>query len=103
MSYCSFSQAMPDESELYRLLKEDRAVELLLISLWNQGGRPLDLHEMQIDEMEECLDHTVESYGFEDRAHVDRTFARLDSAIQRTCQAHPGLMERSAFIENVHS
>jgi hypothetical protein len=103
MSYGAFYQAMPEESDLLRFVKEDRAAELLLEHLWCHGSRPLDLREMDEDEMEEVLNDAVEILGFDDRVHVSRAFSKLESEIDRACEMFPGLMDRTVLVEQVHT
>ena len=101
MGYSPFYQAVPEGSELFRSLRTDRKMEALLCYLFPHGGHPLDIREDQdlIDDPE-MLDHLVKrSRHFESRAEAEETLEVLSGIIDRTCQAHPGLIDRVAFIE----
>lgn len=102
MGFATYYQAIPVESDLYHLLQEDRAVELLYMGLWH-NSKPLDVRETDPEELDELFDDIVERLGFENRDQVDRTFARLEAAAARACEADPDLISRTGFVEKVHS
>ncbi len=101
MGYCSFHQAVPENSDLFRLLENDRLAEALLTWFWSEGSHPLKFREMGDEDVEEHLNSYVK------QAKVKRTIAqsmfdRLKAAVKRTCIEHPGLEGRTAFLEKSH-
>ena len=101
MGYCSFHQAIPEESELYHLLETDPAAALVLEAFWHHGSYPLDLRECA-DEVEDILGKIAAGDETE-LAAVQTAFDRLEVSIERTCAANLGLKARTAFVEKVHA
>ncbi len=100
MGFSLYYQAIPEGSGLFRLLAEDRGAELVLCSVFHNGGRPLDLRENDDFDDPDLLDPLVgDSEYFGTLAEAEQTMAALMEEIDRTCLAHPGLMNRVMFVE----
>jgi hypothetical protein len=99
MGYCPFYQALPEASDLCRILESDLKARTLLMWLFNYGSRPFDMRELEENELTSILDDAAEEDEvFDSRGDVDITFVKLRDEIERADSAHPGLIDRTAFL-----
>lgn len=100
MGYCPFYQALPDESDLARLLRTDRQSLALMTALFPNGSRPFDLWEVGEGEIGDTLDWLSEEDDvFASREEAERTLDHLRAEMERATSRHPGLVDRMAYLE----
>ena len=60
MGYCPFYQALPEASDLCRILESDLKARTLLMRLFDYGSRPFDMRELEENELTSILDDAGE-------------------------------------------
>ncbi len=99
MGYRPYYQAIPESSDLYRLMQTDQPAAKLMALFADKGSRPLDLLEGGEDEVDDLLEFAIEDDEvFASREDAEAAFQRLKEAIDRTVKAHRGLMDRCALL-----
>ncbi|PHJ66101.1 hypothetical protein VF14_16155 [Nostoc linckia z18] len=93
--------AIPPSSTLYARLQHEKALTILVVSLFSYGCGIYRFFEIEPEEINEILEDAIEThqqtFGSELEAH--QVIAQLQSELRRTCQAYPGIEDRTALLE----
>jgi len=101
MGVCVHYWAIPPQSRLYERLKADRGFNALMAHLFPYGCGIYRFSEIELEEVEEILDHVVEKHraalGPEPEAR--RRIAEFLAELGRTRAEFPGIERRTAVLE----
>ncbi len=93
--------AIPPNSNLYLRLQSEKALSILVASLFPYGCGIFRFFEIEPEEIDEILENVVEVYPdiFESKVELDRVIAELRSQLTLTRQAFSGIEDRTAMLE----
>ncbi len=93
--------AIPPSSELYLRLQSEKALSILVASLFPYGCGIFRFFEIEPEEIDEILENVVEVYPevFESQLELDRVIAEFRSQLTLTRQAFLGIEARTAMLE----
>ncbi|WP_448267885.1 hypothetical protein [Nostoc sp. DSM 114159] len=93
--------AIPPDSTLYARLQAQKALSVLVVSLFPYGCGIFRFFEIEAEEINEILEDVIEThqetFGF--KLEADRVIAQLQSELRLTRQAYPGIEDRRALLE----
>ena len=93
--------AIPPKSTLYKRLQQEKAFNILMITLFDYGCGIFRFFEIDHDEVEEILEWVIESHrdmlGSESEAR--RWINEFQSELERTRNLYPGIEDRTALLE----
>jgi hypothetical protein len=105
MSVCVHYWAIPPNSRLYARLQEDRAFNVLMVSLFPYGCGVYQFYTIEPEEKKEILDEIVErnhaALGSETEAR--QRIMEFLAELERTRVEFPGIERRAYMIENCSS
>ena len=93
--------AIPPNSNLYLRLQSEKALSILVASLFPYGCGIFRFFEIEPEEIDEIIENVIEIHQevFESKLEVDRVIAELRSQLTLTRQAFPGIEDRTAMLE----
>jgi len=93
--------AIPPSSTLYARLQGDKALSILVFSLFPHGCGIFRFFEIYPEEIDEILEYFIETHQeiFGSELEADRVIAQLRSELRLTRQAYPGIEDRRASLE----
>jgi len=93
--------AIPPCSTLYARLQREKALSILVVSLFPHGCGIFRFFEIESEEINEILEDVIETHQetFGSELEADRVIAELRSELRLTCQAYPGIEDRTASLE----
>lgn len=94
--------AIPPSSTLYIRLQREKALSTLVVSLFSYGCGIYRFFEIDPEEINEVLEDVIETHQhtFGSELEAYQVIAELQSELRRTCQAYPGIENRTALLEN---
>ncbi|MEH2281265.1 MAG: hypothetical protein V7K90_07950 [Nostoc sp.] len=93
--------AIPPSSTLYARLQSEKALSILVASLFPHGCGIFRFFEIDPEEIDEILEYVIETHQeiFGSELEADRVIAQLRSELRLTRQAYPGIEDRRASLE----
>ncbi|GEM_PF-1796501 len=93
--------AIPPCSTLYTRLQSEKALSILVVSLFPYGCGIFRFFEIEPEEINEILEDVIETHQetFGSELEADRVIAELRSELRLTRQAYPGIEDRTALLE----
>ncbi|MEH2201345.1 hypothetical protein [Nostoc sp.] len=93
--------AIPPSSTLHSRLQREKALSLLVVSLFPYGCGIFRFFEIDPEEVNEILEDVIETHQetFGSELEADRVIAELRSELRLTRQAYPGIEDRIALLE----
>ncbi len=93
--------AIPPSSSLYLRLQSEKALSILVASLFPYGCGIFRFFEIEPEEIDEILENVIEIHQevFESKLEAERAIAELRSQLTLTRQAFPGIEDRTAMLE----
>ncbi|MEH2170936.1 MAG: hypothetical protein V7K41_30660 [Nostoc sp.] len=93
--------AIPPDSPLYACLQREKALSILVVSLFPYGCGIFRFFEIEPEEINEILEYVIETHQetFGSELETDRIIAELRSELRLTRQAYPGIKDRTASLE----
>ncbi|MBD2682553.1 MULTISPECIES: hypothetical protein [Nostoc] len=93
--------AIPPTSTLYARLQREKALSILVVSLFPHGCGIFRFFEIESEEINEILEDVIETHQetFGSELEADRVIAQLRSELRLTRQAYPGIEDRTASLE----
>ncbi|OYD97232.1 hypothetical protein CDG77_07710 [Nostoc sp. 'Peltigera membranacea cyanobiont' 213] len=93
--------AIPPSSTLYARLQREKALSLLVVSLFPYGCGIFRFFEIDPEEVNEILEDFIETHQetFGSELEADRVISELRFELRLTRQAYPGIEDRTALLE----
>jgi hypothetical protein len=93
--------AIPPNSSLYLRLQSEKALSILVASLFPYGCGIFRFFEIEPEEIDEIIENVIEIHQevFESKLELDRVIAEFRSQLTLTRQAFPGIEDRTAMLE----
>ncbi|MEH2144953.1 hypothetical protein [Nostoc sp.] len=93
--------AIPPCSTLYARLQSEKALSILIVSLFPYGCGIFRFFEIEPEEINEILEDVIETHQetFGSQLEADWVVAELRSELRLTRQAYPGIEDRTALLE----
>ncbi|MEH2151206.1 hypothetical protein [Nostoc sp.] len=93
--------AIPPSSTLYARLQREKALTILVVSLFPYGCGIFRFFEIEPEEINEILEDVIETHQetFGSELDADRIIAEFRSELRLTRQAYPGIEDRRASLE----
>lgn len=93
--------AIPPSSTLYARLQSQKALSILVVSLFPYGCGIFRFFEIEPEEINEILEDVIETHQetFGSELEADWVIAELRSELRLTRQAYPGIENRIASLE----
>ncbi|AVH63332.1 hypothetical protein [Nostoc sp. 'Peltigera membranacea cyanobiont' N6] len=93
--------AIPPSSTLYARLQREKALSLLVVSLFPYGCGIFRFFEIDPEEVNEILEDVIETHQetFGSELEADRVISELRFELRLTRQAYPGIEDRTALLE----
>ncbi|MEH2180052.1 hypothetical protein [Nostoc sp.] len=93
--------AIPPDSTLYARLQSEKALSILVVSLFPYGCGIFRFFEIEAEEINEILEDVIKTHQetFGSELEADRVIAQLRSELRLTRQAYPGIEDRTASLE----
>ncbi|MEH2286731.1 hypothetical protein [Nostoc sp.] len=93
--------AIPPGSTLYARLQSEKALSILVVSLFPYGCGIFRFFEIEAEEINEILEDVIETHQetFGSKLEADWVIAQLRSELRLTRQAYPGIEDRTASLE----
>lgn len=93
--------AIPRGSTLYTRLQREKALSILVVSLFPYGCGIFRFFEIEAEEINEILEDVIETHQetFGSEREADRVITELRSELRLTRQAYPGIEDRTASLE----
>ncbi|OYD96822.1 hypothetical protein CDG76_08655 [Nostoc sp. 'Peltigera membranacea cyanobiont' 210A] len=93
--------AIPPGSTLYARLQSQKALSILVVSLFPYGCGIFRFFEIDPEEINEIFEDVIETHQetFGSELEADRVIAQLRSELRLTRQAYPGIEDRRASLE----
>lgn len=93
--------AIPPSSRLYLRLQSEKALSILVVSLFPYGGGIFRFLEIEPEEIVEIIEDVIERNQdtFKSELEADGIVAELRSELTLTRQAFPGIEDRTAMLE----
>jgi len=93
--------AIPPSSTLYARLQREKALSILVVSLFPYGCGIFRFFEIEPEEVNEILEEVIEAYQdiFGSELEADQLIDEFRSELRRTRQAYPGIEDRTASLE----
>ncbi|MEH2440402.1 hypothetical protein [Nostoc sp.] len=93
--------AIPPSSTLYSRLQREKAISLLVVSLFPYGCGIFRFFEIDPEEVNEILEDVIETHQetFGSELEADRVIAELRAELRLTRKAYPGIEDRRASLE----
>ncbi|MEA5622594.1 hypothetical protein [Nostoc sp. UHCC 0251] len=93
--------AIPPSSTLYARLQSQKALSILVVSLFPYGCGIFRFFEIDAEEINEILEDVIETHQetFGSELEADRVIAELRSELRLTRKAYPGIEDRTALLE----
>ncbi|MEH2094766.1 hypothetical protein [Nostoc sp.] len=93
--------AIPPSSTLYARLQREKALSLLVVSLFPYGCGIFRFFEIDPEEVNEILEDVIETHQetFGSELEADRVISELRFELRLTRQAYPGIEDRIALLE----
>ncbi|WP_335144691.1 hypothetical protein [Nostoc sp.] len=93
--------AIPPSSTLYARLQSEKALSILVVSLFPHGCGIFRFFEIDPEEIDEILEYFIETHQeiFGSELEANRVIAELRSELRLTRQAYPGIEDRTASLE----
>ena len=93
--------AIPPTSSLYLRLQSEKALSILVASLFPYGCGIFCFFEIEPEEIDEIIENVIEIHQevFESKLEAERAIAELRSQLTLTRQAFPGIEDRTAMLE----
>ncbi|MBN3883034.1 MAG: hypothetical protein V7K64_06835 [Nostoc sp.] len=93
--------AIPPDSLLYARLQSQKALSILVVSLFPYGCGIFRFFEIEPEEINEILEDVIETHQetFGSELEADRVIAQFRSELRLTRQAYPGIEDRRTSLE----
>jgi hypothetical protein len=93
--------AIPPSSTLYSRLQEEKALSILVSDLFSYGNGIFRFFEIDPEEIDEILEGVIETHQdvFDSTGKAEQIVAEFRFELDKTRQAHPGIENRTAMIE----
>ncbi|MEH2024182.1 hypothetical protein [Nostoc sp.] len=93
--------AIPPCSTLYARLQREKALSILVVSLFPYGCGIFRFFEIEPEEINEILEDVIETHQetFGSELEADRVIAELRSELRLARQAYPGIEDRRVSLE----
>ncbi|MHC5759348.1 hypothetical protein [Nostoc sp.] len=93
--------AIPPDSLLYARLQSQKALSIIVVSLFPYGCGIFRFFEIEPEEINEILEDVIETHQetFGSELEADRVIAQFRSELRLTRQAYPGIEDRRASLE----
>lgn len=93
--------AIPPSSTFYARLQQEKAFSILMVSLFPYGCGIFRFFEIEAEEVNEILEEVIAEYQdtFSSESEANRLIAEFQTELIRTCQAYPGIENRTALLE----
>ena len=93
--------AIPPSSSLYLRLQSEKALSILVASLFPYGCGIFRFFEIEPEEIDEIIENVIEIHQevFESKLEAERAIAEFRSQLILTRQAFPGIEDRTAMLE----
>lgn len=93
--------AIPPGSMLYARLQREKALSILVVSLFPYGNGIFSFFEIEPEEINETLEEVIEAYQdiFGSELEAAQIIDEFRFELRRTRQAYPGIEDRTASLE----
>lgn len=93
--------AIPPSSILYTRLQREKVLSILVNDLFIYGNGIFSFFEIEPEEVNEILEEVIEAHQdvFGSKDEAVQIIAEFRSELSDTCQAYPGIENRTAMLE----
>lgn len=101
MSFSVLYSAIPPNSTLYSRLQHEKALSILMVSLFPYGCGIFRFFEIELEEINEILEDVIALHRgtFGSQLEASQAIAEFRSELQRTRRAYQGIEDRTTSLE----